>query len=802
MAKNFFDLSFFRGPVIVLEMNHRSRSKLSAASTACLLLTLMLATDLRAQEGNQSQRPLSLPSSGADGIDQQFRIMQQLQRMVQAGRGPSESQAETKPDANSSARNQAWNDALRETQRKNRSGGTAENADRTQQPENAPGWLDSKLLKEMTKDLSPDQRDALRDLSQQFQTELKESKNPPQTPAQMQSLLQDFLRDRNLPEFSPGGSAPSLPGLPPNQSADVRSADGRSDEGLEAPEQPEELSDRSGDRPKNERQQNGNNLPTRENPFRPSDQPDPTGHTNSLDRPFEQGSSKQGFSKQPAGLNPKESEAPSTQQMLENLMRDSQNLPPLAPPPHAESGSADQADGTANGRSQSSRQAAIERQNRAIGADSSGGASGRSANPDRSSEAENTQGKGEKQTTKTIDPETVDRLRQTVQRRGLGEAFRELYRETQQQANDEAAREAQEAREKAIAEARKNALAEAQKDRQRSRNPANESGNESITESIANGNIGLPQRSRMPLPRPEGGPQDSRDTNRARGGNSGLGGMIDQEMIDSLLGDQKELERMIRELQTRTAEAANNRGGANNADSQQDRQNSDGNPSARPAQTAGQSPPSNGSNEPFDWDPLGIDKQRGNNGNPYMQNAEEKSPSITERLAEWYQAITAADSGSGNHFGSASSAAAVDSDSVTPEGSGQLSFSWSGLSALLLVIAAVAIGIWWLGRKRKNDVDFERKAIYAKLMPSSIHTRDDVIKAFHCVALASRVAPPTWWPHPKTAQILASSNPNARSAVYTLAELYEIARYSPDGGRMTSDQLTQADQALVQLKGL
>ena len=119
-----------------------------------------------------------------------------------------------------------------------------------------------------------------------------------------------------------------------------------------------------------------------------------------------------------------------------------------------------------------------------------------------------------------------------------------------------------------------------------------------------------------------------------------------------------------------------------------------------------------------------------------------------------------------------------------------------------MLAVVVGLAIWWFRKGQAVPLEARRREIYARLMPKDIGSRDDLIKAFHCVALASSAAPQRWWPHPKTAEVLANTTPDAKSAVFTLAQLYEIARYTPDGNRMTHDQLSQANQALTQLKGL
>ena len=64
--------------------------------------------------------------------------------------------------------------------------------------------------------------------------------------------------------------------------------------------------------------------------------------------------------------------------------------------------------------------------------------------------------------------------------------------------------------------------------------------------------------------------------------------------------------------------------------------------------------------------------------------------------------------------------------------------------------------------------------------PEEIRSREDVISAFHALALNSRQHVESWWTHRAAAQKLAAASPLKENAVQTLAEIYEHARYLPD----------------------
>lgn len=82
--------------------------------------------------------------------------------------------------------------------------------------------------------------------------------------------------------------------------------------------------------------------------------------------------------------------------------------------------------------------------------------------------------------------------------------------------------------------------------------------------------------------------------------------------------------------------------------------------------------------------------------------------------------------------------------------------------------------------------------------PGEIHSRDDVISAFHALALNSRQRVESWWTHRAVATKLAAASPLKKDAVQTLAEIYEQARYLPDDVELPADTIQSARTALIE----
>lgn len=84
----------------------------------------------------------------------------------------------------------------------------------------------------------------------------------------------------------------------------------------------------------------------------------------------------------------------------------------------------------------------------------------------------------------------------------------------------------------------------------------------------------------------------------------------------------------------------------------------------------------------------------------------------------------------------------------------------------------------------------------AQLRGAEIRTREDIIRAFHALVRGSRTTSEDWWTHVAAANELSQSAPASRTAVQTLAAIYEQARYAPPHAEISTDQILLAKQSL------
>lgn len=120
--------------------------------------------------------------------------------------------------------------------------------------------------------------------------------------------------------------------------------------------------------------------------------------------------------------------------------------------------------------------------------------------------------------------------------------------------------------------------------------------------------------------------------------------------------------------------------------------------------------------------------------------------------------------------------------------------------ATLLGLAGIAL---IAGRFVKNraaaNADAALAALGPPLTPDQIHNRSDVVRAFHQVALKAGHAVEDWWNHRDAATSLASASPQNQTAVATLAEAYEHARYLPDDIPLPNEKIENARAAVRSL---
>lgn len=145
-----------------------------------------------------------------------------------------------------------------------------------------------------------------------------------------------------------------------------------------------------------------------------------------------------------------------------------------------------------------------------------------------------------------------------------------------------------------------------------------------------------------------------------------------------------------------------------------------------------------------------------------------------------------------------SSARPTASDSV---GSGiRWSFRARQLWILLgtLLIAAV---FWFLARWSREEVEtaeLRQSAARVNMLAAGIKTRNDIVAAFHLLALQRPYSASTWWTHRTVARQIAEQTPQIRDAIEELAVIYEQARYLPADARLSAEQIVRARSVIEQ----
>lgn len=116
---------------------------------------------------------------------------------------------------------------------------------------------------------------------------------------------------------------------------------------------------------------------------------------------------------------------------------------------------------------------------------------------------------------------------------------------------------------------------------------------------------------------------------------------------------------------------------------------------------------------------------------------------------------------------------------------------------LPFVFGAAAIGVvWFLLRNVGNESQEPAFAQQTAVMPAAIHSRQDVIDAFHYIAGRTPEVKGNWWTHSRVAKVLAKLFPTRDAAVRELTAVYETARYLPPDEMLTEDQLRTAREAI------
>ncbi len=119
----------------------------------------------------------------------------------------------------------------------------------------------------------------------------------------------------------------------------------------------------------------------------------------------------------------------------------------------------------------------------------------------------------------------------------------------------------------------------------------------------------------------------------------------------------------------------------------------------------------------------------------------------------------------------------------------------------LLVLLAVLGLVWYFAPQLMAAMgESQRKSslVVSVIHPADIHSRVDVVRAFHQFALRPATLAAEWWTHRAVEQRVAQETPSLQPAIQKLTDLYEQARYLPDDADFTPDQIGTARQALEQ----
>ena len=118
-----------------------------------------------------------------------------------------------------------------------------------------------------------------------------------------------------------------------------------------------------------------------------------------------------------------------------------------------------------------------------------------------------------------------------------------------------------------------------------------------------------------------------------------------------------------------------------------------------------------------------------------------------------------------------------------------------GLLTLLLLLGVVALYAWKSGLLA---TPFSDPVGVAPVRAADVQTKEDVVNAFHKMALQPSRQTQRWWTHRKVADQILLDRPEHIHAVGVLAELYEQARYLPEETAFSQEQIQSARRALTQ----
>ncbi len=119
---------------------------------------------------------------------------------------------------------------------------------------------------------------------------------------------------------------------------------------------------------------------------------------------------------------------------------------------------------------------------------------------------------------------------------------------------------------------------------------------------------------------------------------------------------------------------------------------------------------------------------------------------------------------------------------------------------LLMLLAALGLVWYFLPRVvtaiKESPLVRRSNSVGEVVSSTDIHTREDVVRAFHHYALQSAMSVPTWWTHREVERQVADATPELKPSIQVLADLYELARYLPGEAELTPDQIGIARREL------
>ena len=116
---------------------------------------------------------------------------------------------------------------------------------------------------------------------------------------------------------------------------------------------------------------------------------------------------------------------------------------------------------------------------------------------------------------------------------------------------------------------------------------------------------------------------------------------------------------------------------------------------------------------------------------------------------------------------------------------------------LLLLIAAVLIGRLFARTRVTSTTETQTsEQVLSTLLKQGIHSKKDVIQAFHQFALKPTHQAQHWWTHSRVVDNVIQQYPQHSTRIQILAALYEQARYFPDETVFTDAQIQQAADAV------